>query len=426
MMRPTKTMGKDALISCRAKFLHPGKIIDEFSPYADKGYRLENLLVCHQETKKVRGKETMCIVMVSHSVKRNDEPVELHSVPKHLKVIQQGPPEYFFTAPVAAETSEAVLEERSNENLRHFMDQGPVDATDAAEVSGLGVEVDDDNLPAPKNVVLPGEQVPDIFQACGHSGICYRHQTNAQKTSPDIDFPSEVAQTLQQLFEMIFCKDFLVDVLLHNSNQAISPQVTLGELLRWIRLWFLMATQEGADRRSFWSTSPPDPFSQANFRLHECMSRNRFEQILSSLKYTTIEPPTYKDGFYHVHQMIAHWNANMAKVFNLGWVLVLDESMSVWTNEYSCPGFMFVPRKPWPFGNEYHTICCALCGIMFRVELVEGKDRPRQMGPMEHDDKGGKMVGLLLRLTKPVWGTGKVVILDSGFSVLKGIIELKR
>lgn len=34
------------------------------------------------------------------------------------------------------------------------MDQGPVDATDAAEVSGLGVEVDDDNLPAPENVVL--------------------------------------------------------------------------------------------------------------------------------------------------------------------------------------------------------------------------------------------------------------------------------
>jgi hypothetical protein len=45
---------------------------------------------------------------------------------------------------------------------------------------------------------------------------------------------------------------------------------------------------------------------------------------------------------------------------------------------------------------------------------------------MEHDDKGGKTIGLLLRLTKPVWGTGKVVILDSGFCVLKGIIELKK
>jgi hypothetical protein len=34
------------------------------------------------------------------------------------------PPKYFFTAPVAAETSKAALEEPTNENLRHFMDQG--------------------------------------------------------------------------------------------------------------------------------------------------------------------------------------------------------------------------------------------------------------------------------------------------------------
>ncbi len=426
MTRPTKTMGKDALISCFIKYLHPRKIIGVFFPNADKSQCLENLLVCRQETKNIRGKEATVIVMVSHSVQRNDELIELHSVPKHLKIIIKGPPEYFFTAPVAADTSEAALEELFDPNLWRYMDQDHVDATDAAEVAGLGVEVDDDNVPAPENVALPGEQVPDIFHAWGHSGICYRCQTNAQKTSPDKDFPSEVTPTLQQLFEMFFCKDFLMDVLLHNLNLAISPKVTIRELLRWIGLWFLMATQEGADRWSFWSTLPPDPFTQANFHLHQFMSQNRFEQILSSLKYTTIDPPAYKDGFYHVRQMIVHWNANMARVFNPGWVLVLDESMSVWTNEYSCPGLMFVPRKPWPFGNEYHTICCALCGIMFRIELVEGKSRPRQMGPMEHDDKGGKTIGLLLRLTKPVWGTGKVVILDSGFCVLKGIIELKK
>jgi hypothetical protein len=63
---------------------------------------------------------------------------------------------------------------------------------------------------------------------------------------------------------------------------------------------------------------------------------------------------------------------------------------------------------------------------MFWIELVEGKSRPRQMGPMEHDDKGGKTIGLQLQLTNPVWGTGKEVILDSGFCVLKGIIELKK
>ena len=29
-------------------------------------------------------------------------------------------------------------------------------------------------------------------------------------------------------------------------------------------------------------------------------------------------------------------------------------------------------------------------------------------------------------LTKPVWGTGKLVVLDSGFCVLQGLVELKK
>jgi hypothetical protein len=37
------------------------------------------------------------------------------------------------------------------------------------------------------------------------------------------------------------------------------------------------------------------------------------------------------------------------------------------------------PRKPWPFGNEYHTACCGLSGIMFVMEMVEGKDHPPQV-----------------------------------------------
>jgi hypothetical protein len=34
------------------------------------------------------------------------------------------------------------------------------------------------------------------------------------------------------------------------------------------------------------------------------------------------------------------------------------------------------------------------------------------------------MVGLLLRMTRSIWNTGRVIILDSGFCVLSGIAEL--
>ena len=70
----------------------------------------------------------------------------------------------------------------------------------------------------------------------------------------------------------------------------------------------------------------------------------------------------------------------MSSQFNPGWLNCLDESMSVWTNKFMHPRLMFVPRKPWPFGNEYHTVCCCTSGIMWGIELVEGKDRPAQIG----------------------------------------------
>ena len=86
---------------------------------------------------------------------------------------------------------------------------------------------------------------------------------------------------------------------------------------------------------------------------------------------------------------------------------------------------MFVPQKPWPFGNEYHDAGCADSDIIWALELHEGKDHPTQLNNKEFD-KLGKTIGTLLHLTKPVWGSGKIFVLDSGFCVLKAIIELKK
>jgi hypothetical protein len=72
---------------------------------------------------------------------------------------------------------------------------------------------------------------------------------------------------------------------------------------------------------------------------------------------------------------------------------VLDESMSVWTNMWTCPGWMFVPWKPHPMGNKYHSICCGVSGIMYAIELVQGKDRPPQLAP-ETFSEHGKTTGL--------------------------------
>ncbi|KAL7507318.1 hypothetical protein ACHAXN_004820 [Cyclotella atomus] len=154
------------------------------------------------------------------------------------------------------------------------------------------------------------------------------------------------------------------------------------------------------------------------------MSRKRFKCIQRELRFTNVERPEYVDCFWEVRQMIAEWNKNMAAVFSAAWVICLDESMSIWTNHWTCPGLVFCPRKPHPFGNEFHSACCAICKIMFSIKLVEGKDRPAALRVQEYDEHG-KMGGLLLRILKTYFSSGRYVVLDSGFCVLKAIIALK-
>ena len=56
---------------------------------------------------------------------------------------------------------------------------------------------------------------------------------------------------------------------------------------------------------------------------------------------------------------------------------------------------MYVPRKPWPFGNEYHDAGCADSDIIWALDLREGKDRPQNLGKKEFDEIG-KTTGILL------------------------------
>ncbi|KAL7467273.1 hypothetical protein ACHAXS_007534 [Conticribra weissflogii] len=131
--------------------------------------------------------------------------------------------------------------------------------------------------------------------------------------------------------------------------------------------------------------------------------------------------------------MISAFNDQYTEKYSPSWISCLNESMNSWMDKF-CPGFMCVPRKPHPFGNEYHSIADGDQGraIMWRVEIVEGKDRPKLASgawayPCEFETAGeSKTAALMLRMTKPIHGKGKVVTMDSGFCVTAGILALHR
>ena len=63
---------------------------------------------------------------------------------------------------------------------------------------------------------------------------------------------------------------------------------------------------------------------------------------------------------------------------------------------------------------------------MFVADLIEGKAHPLIDGPLEFEDLSGKNVGLLLHMMKRYFSTGRCVILNYGFCVLKGLIQLRK
>jgi hypothetical protein len=178
-------------------------------------------------------------------------------------------------------------------------------------------------------------------------------------------------------FPDVYCRS----IMLPEMNKKLDPgrpPIEWWEYLRWLGIWHLLATTNGHDRRSFWSTNDVDDprFKGSPFRLNDLMSRTRFEEILEVTSYFNLPYPAFKDDFHPVRQIVKAWNDNMYLIFIAAWIICLDESMSLWTNMWTCPGFVFCPQKPWDTGNEYHTIACGF----FFDHLSHGDGRRKKAG----------------------------------------------
>ena len=78
--------------------------------------------------------------------------------------------------------------------------------------------------------------------------------------------------------------------------------------------------------------------------------------------------------------MIDDFNEHYDCEYAPSWINCLDESMNSFLDKFF-PGFMCVPRKACPFGNEYHSIADGVTEkglegkpIIWRVKLQEGRE----------------------------------------------------
>ena len=411
--------GVGAQITILKSRVFPKSIVRNKYGQYDKNERLEGCILLKEGTKRT-GKTMKEVYFLRHE---DIENIELFACRRYCKITQEGAEADLFNAV----TSDALVEQETQVCIPAV--SGDI-SEDVERFLALGLMVDDDNMPAPENIptnenTQNGEVQYNAWDSLvGCNRLMQGGNTEFQPSLMNEPREKGLAEWIMYWLPW----DHIKDVVIPETNKRLEkPPLTEGEFLKYLGIWFLLSTvNTGVDKRSFWCKQDPNPFFGAPFRLTPYMTCNRFEKIGAALKYTDCYPPMYKDKCHEIRQMLNAFNDLMTRIFVPSCVVCLDESMSPWTNQFTCPAFVFCPRKPHPKGNEYHTIADGQSGILYRLEMVEGKDEPKELAETKKFKKFGKTPGLLLRLCETIFGSMRVVILDSGFCVLKGIIELKK
>jgi len=72
-------------------------------------------------------------------------------------------------------------------------------------------------------------------------------------------------------------------------------------------------------------------------------------------------------------------------------------------------------------GNDYHTTDDCKNAIISRVKIIEEKDQPTggSWKKSQYKEKmSSKVAALAMRMIEPIHGTGRAVIVDSGFAYI--------
>jgi hypothetical protein len=166
-----------------------------------------------------------------------------------------------------------------------------------------------------------------------------------------------------------------------------------------------------------------------NFGARYGMSLKAWERIW--VNFALSLPDTHairEDNYAEFRQFLNAFNEQRQTNFAASTVLTVDESSSQWTGELErkgrldgVPNITFNPTKPHPVAIEAKTMVDGETGIVLQAEIMEGKV---SMPKKEFWEQYGPTTALLLRLTKPYWGTQRHVLGDAWFSSVRSALAL--
>jgi len=99
MARQKKTLGKDAVVSVLLKYVHPSEHIRNKYNNLLPNQALQNCTVLRQEVKRISGRNQLAIVVRHPEFMDGDSPIELYASKRWFRIQEEGPADFFFTAP---------------------------------------------------------------------------------------------------------------------------------------------------------------------------------------------------------------------------------------------------------------------------------------------------------------------------------------
>ena len=319
---------------------------------------------------------------VSIFIRSSTVPGLLHAAERWIKVEEQGPPDQLWEDAAPAEVAAAaVYIDEQGEEIADVFFNAQNQAEDIALVRNMGFEVNNDKEPAPENV--PAGNAPPVNggallegQEWGWDGIDRRAmlQSAMYNGSTFTNDWSPNGKSFSEIFLHCFPCYFLEVTIVEATNNALltvnAVWTTYGELLRYIGMMLLMSSYMKSPDY-FWrpatrtgNFSEDEENDMPSFTFNRYMSCRRYLAMPSALRFTTQPPPSLRDKFWQIWDLILGWNEHMQAIFVAAWALCLDKSMSIWNNRWTCPGWVFVHTN---HGHlvmntiEYYVDCQASC-----------------------------------------------------------------
>ena len=265
---------------------------------------------------------------------------------------------------------------------------------------------------------FPNDQYEEVLsdQFCDDTGPHPRYLSKLQDRSHGYMEP-------RRLFESMLPMNYLENVVCQatskNLEQIQEPPLSFEEFMLYIGYWLSMTLISVDRRQDYWKTSS-DFLSPAHNFAQYGITRERFRLITQCLQLSS--SPSDDDCLDNVLPLIEAFNRNMRAQYVPSFLVCVDESMVQWTNPSTIPNFVYIPRKPTPMGQEFHTLADGTTKVIFAMEAV----LPLGSADRRYDALG-KMNGVVLRLCEAgalFCDQRRILVGDSAFASVRLMQEL--